>query len=61
MGKDGTLPEKLTFKGFHDTERELNIDKNFKLKNGETGNGELPLPWKRSFGHGITIEKTDYC
>ena len=51
--------KKLTSKGLHDTKRLLNTDKYFKLKNGETGNGELPLSWKRSFAHGITIDKKE--
>ena len=57
--KHGTLGEKLTFKGFHDTKRLLNTDKYFKLRDGETVNEEFPLPWKRSFAHGITIDKKE--
>ena len=57
MDKYGTLRETINFKGFHDTKSLLNADKFFKLKDGETLNGEPPLPWKRSIAHEKTIDK----
>ena len=48
---------KLFFKAFHITKRLPNTDKNFKLKDGETVNGEFRLALKRSSAHGITIDK----
>ena len=51
------LEKKLTFKGFHDTKRLLNIDKYFKMKDGKTVNGEFALACKRSFAKGKTFDK----
>ena len=53
IDKYGTLGQKLTFKGFHDTKRLLNTDNYFKLN----VNGEFSLACKRSFAHGITFDK----
>ena len=50
---------KLTSKGFHHTNILLNKDKNFKLRDGENFNGKLPLPWKRFFTQGKTIDKKE--
>ena len=53
------MGEKLTFKGFHDTNRLLNTDKFFKLKAGETVNDKFPLSLEKSFAHEITIDKKE--
>ena len=53
----GILGEKLAFRGFHDAKIILNTDRYFNMKHGQTINEELPLPWKRSFSHGITGDK----
>ena len=57
IDKNRTLGEKLTFKKFHEPKRLLNTDKYFKLRDGETVNGEFPLPRKKSFAHGKSIDK----
>ena len=49
IDKNGLLGEKLTSETFHDTRRLVNTDKFFELENANTVNGELPLPYKRSF------------
>ena len=37
----------------------LNADENFKLKNGQTVNGEFPLTWKWSLTYGMTNDEKE--
>ena len=55
MDRYGTLSEKKTFKGYHDSKKLLNTDKYFKLKDRETANGKFLLPWKKAPAHGTTL------
>ena len=50
----------MTFEGFNDTKRLLNIDNYCKLKIGKTVNGKFLLPEERFFfTHGKTIVKVE--
>ena len=51
--------EPQTFTAYHDSERSLETYNYFKLKDGETVNGNFPLPWKRSLGHPLTIDNKE--
>ena len=59
VDKYGKLSEKKTFERYHESETLLNTENYFKLKNRETVNGEFAPTWKRSFCHGITIDKKE--
>ena len=57
IDKNCLLGGKLSSEIFHDTRRLVNTDKFFELENANTVNGELPLPYKRSFARIINIQK----
>ena len=59
IAKYGRHGEKLIFKGFYDAERLLNTDEFFKMKDGDTTNGEFSLPWQWLFANGVPFDKKE--